>query len=332
MGKMAVKGSISYICKKIRMKKFPLCVAFYAFFSLCSFSQKRISPEDYIEKYKDLAVSEMKRSGIPASITLAQGMHESDFGNSTLAVEGNNHFGVKCHKWTGATMYKDDDRRNECFRKYKSAKDSYIDHTNFILSGQRYNFLFEYKTTDYKSWAKGLKKAGYATNPRYPEIIIKTIEDYQLYTLDKGGDIIRSTKSNRSGGERKESSSDFSINLDKHPVHRRNDVEYVVVQQGDTYEKLARELDMFKWEFLRYNELTEDSELHEGQILYLQPKKRKAEYGNELHNVLPGETLYSISQLYAIKMKHLRRINRLKTTDEVQPGDILSVRRKVPRK
>lgn len=301
--------------------------------SVYSFPQKRISPEEYIDTYKGLAVSEMKRTGIPASITMAQGIHESDFGNSSLAREGNNHFGIKCHKWTGPAMYKDDDRRNECFRKYGSAKESFIDHSNFILSGQRYNFLFEYKTTDYKNWAKGLKKAGYATNPKYPEVLIKTIEDYKLNELDKGGDIVRVQKnSSKAVTKNGENSGEFAIQLDRHPVHRRNDVEYIVVKQGDTFDKLCRDLEMFKWEFLRYNELTEDSVLHEGQILYLQPKHRKAERGNELHNVLPGETLYSISQLYAIKTKQLRRLNRLETNDSVQPGDILSLRHRISQK
>ena len=291
-------------------------------------AQHRYSPEEYIYMYKDLAISEMKRSGIPASITIAQGLHESDNGNSYLAVSGNNHFGVKCHKWTGPALYKDDDRRNECFRKYPSAHESFRDHSDFILGGQRYSFLFGYKTTDYKSWAHGLKKAGYATNPQYPELIIKLIETYHLNELDKGGDIVHIAKKPNPEAA---SSSDFTIRMNQHPIHKRNDVEYIVVRKSDTFDKLCNEMEMFKWELLRYNELTSDSTLHEGQILYLQPKCRTAERGTENHIVLPGETVYSISQLYAVKMKHIRRLNRMKDNEEVTEGQVVYVWDKKPK-
>ncbi len=141
----------------------------------------------YIERYKDLAISEMKRTGIPASITLAQGMIESDYGRSSLAREGNNHFGIKCHSdWTGPAIRHHDDRRNECFRKYKQPEDSYFDHSDFIKSGSRYSFLFDLPSTDYKSWARGLKKAGYATNPDYANMLIRKIEENNLYYYDRG--------------------------------------------------------------------------------------------------------------------------------------------------
>jgi hypothetical protein len=145
------------------------------------------SAEDYINMYKDIAVSEMKRTGIPASITLAQGMIESDFGRSSLARDANNHFGIKCHNgWTGATIRHHDDRRNECFRKYRKPEDSFYDHSDFLKSGSRYSFLFDIKPTDYRAWARGLKRAGYATNPDYADMLIRKIEENNLWNFDRG--------------------------------------------------------------------------------------------------------------------------------------------------
>lgn len=304
------------------------CWIFLVIFQMQAFSQRRISPQNYIDTYKDIAISEMKRSGVPASITLAQGMLESDNGNSSLAREGNNHFGIKCHDWTGKAMYKDDDAKNECFRKYKSADESFKDHSDFLQSKQRYNFLFEYKSTDYKSWAKGLKKAGYATNPRYPELLIKLIEENELYRYDRDVAVADKARSNRSAPRKKGEEPEFAINMNNHPVYKRNNIEYTVVKSGDTYDKLARELEMFTWELLSYNELSKDSVLHEGDILYLQPKRRKAESGKEIHTVQAGETLHSISQLYGIKTKHLRRLNRMEDNKDVTQGEVLNLRSK----
>lgn len=288
-------------------------------------AQRRISAETYINSYKDIAISEMKRSGIPASITLAQGMLESDNGNSSMVVDGNNHFGIKCHDWTGKTMYKDDDRRNECFRKYKSAYESFRDHTDFLLTKQRYNSLFEYKPTDYKNWAKGLKKAGYATNPRYDDMLIKLIEENKLYYYDQGVSVVERPR--RSSKKRaSEESPDFVINLNARPIYVRNNIEYVVAKDGDTFSKLCEELEMLSWELLKYNELTKDSALHDGQILYLQPKRRRAEFGKEYHTVQPGENVYSISQLYGIKTRHLLRLNNLASQDTVKEGEVLNLR------
>ena len=290
---------------------------------------RRNSSDAYIDSYKNIAVSEMKRSGIPASITLAQGMLESENGNSRLATSGNNHFGIKCHDWTGPAIYKDDDSKNECFRKYKSAEESYHDHSDFLRSKQRYNFLFEYKSTDYKSWAKGLKKAGYATNPSYPQMLIKLIEENKLNLYDQDVAIADRERTSRSSARTRISDQpEFTINLNKHPVYKRNDIEYMVAKNGDSFEKLSKELEMFTWELLSYNELTKDSTLRDGQLLYLQPKRRKAEAGNEIHTVQPGETIYSISQLFGIKTKHIRRLNRLSPDAVVNVGDVLNLRSK----
>ena len=157
----------------------------FLFSSFWGFSQSKT--ENYISKYSSVAVDEMEKYGIPASITLAQGILESGNGESRLATEGNNHFGIKCHSnWSGKTIIEDDDEKGECFRKYDKVADSYRDHSLFLTERGRYSFLFEYKKSDYKKWAKGLKKAGYATNPNYPTLLIDLIERYELYTYDKG--------------------------------------------------------------------------------------------------------------------------------------------------
>ena len=146
---------------------------------------QKMTTEAYIQKYKYIAIKEMFDYKIPASITLAQGILESGSGNSRLAREANNHFGIKCHNdWMGAKIYKDDDKKNECFRVYTSAEQSFRDHSLFLTTKNRYAFLFDYKTTNYKSWAKGLKKAGYATNPKYPKLLIGIIEDHNLNQYD----------------------------------------------------------------------------------------------------------------------------------------------------
>jgi uncharacterized FlgJ-related protein len=312
------------------MKLFITLFSFLFLSSSITYSQRsrRISADAYIDAYKNIAISEMKRSGIPASITLAQGMLESDNGNSSLVTEGNNHFGIKCHDWKGPAIYKDDDSRNECFRKYKSAEESYRDHTDFLLSKQRYNFLFSYKSTDYKSWAKGLKKAGYATNPNYPEKLIRIIEDNNLHLYDLDVAIADKTRMSRTSRRKGTISagSDFTINLNRHPVYKRNNVEYTVAKNGDSVEKLAREMEMFNWELLKYNELTKDSTLHEGEILYLQPKRRRAERGKDFHTVQPGESVYSISQLYGVKSKLIRKFNHLSPDSIVNEGTVLNLR------
>ena len=160
-------------------------IAVIAAFFLLAFVTVGGPREDYVSRYAPIAVSEMYRSGVPASITLAQGLLESGAGASRLATEGNNHFGIKCHRnWKGKTMKADDDAPNECFRVYADAEESFRDHSDFLRYSDRYKFLFEFETTDYKSWANGLKKAGYATDPGYPAKLIKYIEDLKLWKYD----------------------------------------------------------------------------------------------------------------------------------------------------
>ena len=153
-----------------------LALTIISFPSFC-WAQTRTSPTDYINKFKEIAMQEMRTHKIPASITLAQGCLESSYGNSRLAKEGNNHFGIKCKKsWTGKVMYEDDDAIGECFRAYSDAASSYSDHSMFLLNNPRYGFLFQLSISDYKGWARGLRQAGYATNPKYPQLLINTYE------------------------------------------------------------------------------------------------------------------------------------------------------------
>ena len=294
---------------------------------LSIFAQKKISREEYISMYSHIAVNNMKQYGVPASITLAQAMLESDNGNSTLAVKANNHFGIKCHKdWTGATIYHDDDRKGECFRKYKNPEQSFNDHSLFLRGGKRYVFLFDLLPTDYKAWAHGLKKAGYATNPKYAELLIKIIEENELYRFDQGIEVaLKPPKPVVTDWD------NYEIDLYKtRPVFIRNRVKYIVAKDGDTFESLARELDLMPWQLYRYNDLTRDSAIRPGQELYIQPKRWKADRSNPVHTVEPGETMYIISQMYGVKLKALYRKNRMKPGDEPEVGQLIYLRKRKP--
>lgn len=299
--------------------------------SLCVSAQQnyRISTSAYIEQYKDIAILEMQRYGIPASIKLAQGILESGSGNSELAKNANNHFGIKCKSsWTGKTYYKDDDAKDECFRKYDKVLDSYEDHSLFLKQNQRYAFLFELDVTDYKAWAHGLKKAGYATNPKYAELLIKTIEEHQLYKFDLADmkrvtQPIVSEKPRSTWQETEPREVEFKGRAAR-PVSLKNRIKSVMAKEGDTPESLAKELDMMSWQILKYNDLEKGRPLRDGEIIYLQPKRRKAQV--ETHRVQKGETLRDISQLYGIKLKHIRRYNQLNEQEEPQEGTILRLR------
>jgi len=306
---------------------------------LSLFSQtEKNSREEYFKKYADLAIKEMKRTGIPASITLAQGSLESSNGNSDLATEANNHFGIKCHKdWDGKKFFKDDDEKNECFRVYKEAYDSYIDHSEFLKTRERYAFLFQLDPTDYKSWAHGLKKAGYATNPKYPELLIKIIEDNKLFEYDKGNLSSQSTSKTEVSKKHKERKlpifdpkelvappvlididNDFTVESPVRSVLKNNGVSYIISKKSDTYETIAKEYDLMSWQIPLFNDMEKDSALKEKLVVYIQPKKRKAEKKYKAHVVAKGETLQSISQLYAIRLNRLAKLNGLEPNSSLE--------------
>jgi LysM repeat protein len=289
------------------------------------------SSESYIENFKNLAISEMRRTGVPASITLAQGIIESDMGRSRLATEANNHFGIKCHDdWNGPVIRHSDDRRNECFRKYRQPEESYRDHSDFLRNEIRYRSLFSLDLKDYKGWARGLKRAGYATNPDYANMLIRKIEEYSLYnydmdiTISNKTDNLQDTSSNyqdiRPADIKQNiignSGSNYQVNAVRSRVSEINRIQYIIVKDGDTHESLEKEFQLLKWELARYNELQPDFKLTAGQILYLQPKREKADVRNDIHTATKGETMYSISQIYGIKLKSLLNMNRMTVNQE----------------
>ena len=307
-------------------------IVFFVLVPVFIFSQNRISTGEYINLYKKLAIKEMKRVGVPASITLAQGILESDAGNSRLATKANNHFGIKCHNnWNGKRIYHDDDAKGECFRKYKSSYDSYRDHSDFLKRYKRYDFLFNYKTTDYKNWSKGLKKAGYATDRHYANDLIRIIEKYKLYTYD-------SKRKAKIDNEIKDDDiDDFSepvdfdnitINPYKNQIQQENNINCIIAEKGQTAYAIAREQDMMVWQIKKYNDLNEEMNIKEGQYIYLQPKKNKAEIGIKYHKVALGESMYDISQKYGIKLKKLYKKNLLEIGKQPEVGQKIYLRKK----
>jgi LysM repeat protein len=273
----------------------------------------------YFEKFHEMAVWEMQRSGVPASITLAQGALESGDGNSSLAREANNHFGIKCHDdWTGRKVYQDDDARDECFRKYYSAEDSYRDHSDYLKSKSRYAFLFELKVTDYKGWARGLKKAGYATSPTYADRLIKIIEDFDLYRYDEA--LVPEKSEQRKSKQTKEKVAMRS-------VFETNRVKFVRALPGDTYSGITRELGKLDWEIPEYNDAAEGDSIIPGQVVYIQPKRNRAQPGDKEHVFKTGETMRMVSQLYAIKLESLYKMNQLKPGTQPETGTKLQLRK-----
>jgi len=295
-----------------------------------AFAHAQLTAQKYIELYKDLAIEEMNRTGIPASITLAQALLESSNGNSKLATQAKNHFGIKCHSsWKGKKIYKDDDKKHECFRKYKHVLASYKDHSDFLTRYNRYAFLFQYKTTDYKKWAKGLKKAGYATNPAYATRLIKLIERYKLNKYDQGNLIADnpSPKKKKRKIKHNYSKEEYAISLGR-KIYKNNRIKYIIAKSKDTYSKLSKEFEMLPWEIYKYNDVKKGDDLTKGTIVYLQPKRNKAAKNNDYHIVKKGESLHSISQKYGIKLRKLLKKNRLKENATIHVGDKLWLRKR----
>jgi len=302
-------------------------------FAASAHSQAKYTPKDYVDLYKDIAITEMEKYGIPASIKLGQGILESSAGNSTLAKTANNHFGIKCKKeWTGETFYQDDDEKNECFRKYKDVLSSYEDHSKFLKSSARYASLFELSKGDYKGWATGLKAAGYATNPQYAQLLIKTIEENELFIYDKlnTNSVIKKKESNVTVKPNKNKSdksefSDFEIsNKSQRKIELNNNVKFIISKKGDTYSSLTQELDLMHWQLKKYNDLEENHEFKEGEIVYIQPKRRKAM--QESYKLSENENLKDVSQKFAIKLNRLYILNNLEKGAVSAPGTTLKLR------
>ena len=299
--------------------------------SFCSFgavTPAKMTQTDYVSMWSNVAVEHMLTYRIPASITLAQGLLESANGNSPLATEANNHFGIKCSDWTGDKIYFDDDAKGECFRKYPSATDSYNDHSLFLTKKPRYASLFQLPVDDYKSWAKGLKKAGYATHPQYAEKLIDLIERLKLYEYDdktapdnKGTEILaNNAKESASKSKSKEAGSKpvSSMNIDesclKYETHNvkenKNEVKYIVARTGDTYYKIAKEYDLAMWQMYKYNDFVEKKDMLEaGDIVYIEPKRNRSRCKDVTYTATKEISLIEISQAEGIKLKKLVKMN-----------------------
>lgn len=291
--------------------------------SLSAISQMKVNQkyQVYIEEYKNLAIYEMLRYNIPASITLAQGLLESGAGQSELCRKGNNHFGIKCHGWTGRTVYHDDDESQECFRAYKDAIESYEDHSKFLNNSQRYSRLFKLSRTDYKGWAKGLKECGYATNPQYATKLIQIIELYGLNVYD------RAKSYDRFMVQHSGTNQTVSGSAGLHPIHIFNKNYYLIARKGDTFKSIGEETELSYRKIAKYNERDKKDPLMEGEIIYLKKKQKKApkQYKNHPHVVQPGESMYSISQRYGMRMKYLYKKNKLPLDYDLKVGDKLRV-------
>ena len=322
--------------------------------------------EKYIEKYAPLAVSEMYRSGVPASITLAQGLLESGNGQSELARMSNNHFGIKCHNnWEGGRVYYDDDAKGECFRKYSHPSESYRDHSDFLRFRDRYKFLFDYRVTDYKAWAHGLKKAGYATDPAYPKKLIKLIEEYNLNQYDR-----KPASFGRSYNKKEDKKDDKTeiakVEQDSKPVkskpaekqqklplsptvieqvkeldakkleefhfslarkvYTQNSVPFVYAEEGDTYASIAASHHLFTREILRFNDLKEDVELAPGTVVYLKPKKKSAAKGMDKYVFEDGDNLRDVAQRFGVRLASVVRLNGFEEGAAPREGDIIRLR------
>lgn len=293
------------------------CLLFFIATLAEAATQRKIpSYEKYIKTYSALAIEQQKKYKIPASITLAQGLLESGSGQSDLARRSNNHFGIKCHSdWRGGRVYHDDDLRGECFRKYKRVEDSYEDHSKF-LKRSRYDRLFQLKITDYKGWARGLQKCGYATDRAYANKLIKVIENYELYRYDTG-------KVHKLTRQEKKKLKYPTV---KYTIYRTYGLLYVYAKENDSFDQIAQNLDFPVKDLKKFNEVPEDFPLQKGDIVYIEKKKKKADKPNYDHVVQVGESMHSIAQKYGIQIKSLYKMNKKDKDYVPEEGDVLKLR------
>lgn len=320
-----------------------LLLLFIAAATLNAAAQKNAAYVAYIDSYKNTAIDQMRRYNIPACITLAQAILESGAGQSYLATTANNHFGIKTgNTWTGPWVTKDDDKAQEKFRKYNSAAESYEDHSRFLLK-QRYSGLFQLEPTDYRGWAHGLKAAGYATNPQYALLLIDLIEKYDLTQYDRQGNTsivtINDVPMYYDDGIISYVTADYSTESHStqhgsfyqtttHTPRICNDVVYIRANKGDSYESLAYEFETTARRLRQYNEVPAYYEPQIGEIVYLAKKKSHVapRLRGAFHKVNSGESMYSISQCYGIKMRCLYRWNGLPNNFRATVGDLLLVK------
>jgi LysM repeat protein len=287
----------------------------------------------YINDYKLIAISEMQRSGVPASIILAQGIHESQAGTSDLVMASNNHFGIKCKSgWTGQVVHHDDDSRGECFRSYATAADSYRDHSDYLTLTPRYAFLFKLNPEDYESWAYGLKKAGYATNLKYSQILIKLVRDYNLqdYSLIALGKLPAGQSGTGSlvkeitGGLEKgtvDSAFKKPAPVTAYPEgpFSINAARVIYAKAGVSLLSLSNQYEIPLAHLLEFNDMTQENILSEDQLVFLQRKRKFGE--TPFHMVQPGESIYSICQTEGIRYENILEYNHLKRGEEPAAGE-----------
>ncbi|MET0637114.1 MAG: glucosaminidase domain-containing protein [Chitinophagaceae bacterium] len=308
--------------------------------------------ENYIKTYKEIAISEMLRTGVPASIKLAQGIHETLAGTSSLVQKSNNHFGIKCKtNWTGPSVSHTDDAPNECFRKYEMPEESYRDHSDFLRNSTRYSSLFKLDPLDYEGWARGLKNAGYATNPRYPQIIIKLIEtyhlqDYSLIALERKGSRTEEVNADMADAIVQEVPENSTEKIyppvpDNYPLtpapavttyplgeFRLNSTRVVYVAAGESMLFVAEKYNIPLAKLFEFNELEPSETLLKGQLIFLQRKRKTGEA--DYHVVKAGETMADIAQLEAIRLESLLELNHLKNYMQPAAGEKLYLRKKAP--
>lgn len=287
----------------------------------------------YITKYKQAAINKMNLYKIPASITLAQGVLESGAGSSYIAVQANNHFGIKCGAdWKGDTLRRDDDQKDECFRKYSSVDDCFDDHSLFLTTKARYSDLFKLDVTDYKEWAQGLQNAGYATNQDYASRLVKIIEDYELFEYDKMYKAIATnspeTNDPKAGlvilGDNEFTSIEVSNTGRK--IYINNHTRFVVAKKDDTFSRIGLDFGADEWLIVRYNDVKKGSKVKEGELVYIESKRNKALV--DKHVIQEGETAHSIAQFYAIKLKYILKYNNFDSGVVLRAGDTLWLKKK----
>lgn len=324
-------------------------VIIFLFVAFKAAAQNSEIVRSYINTYKSMAIAEMQRTGVPASIKLAQGIHETMAGTSQLVLKSNNHFGIKCKSnWTGQSVSHDDDARGECFRKYSSPEDSYRDHSDFLRNNQRYASLFALDPSDYEGWANGLKKAGYATNPKYPQVLIKLIEDYQLQEYTLIALEVKSSESNLVVKDQADSSykgiggfkSMGNVYADKPESDGRvrhtalyptgefkiNETRVVFIKQGTSFLSIAQQYNIPLTRLFEFNEISETETSDKDQLIFLQRKRKTGSI--EFYTVQPGETLHDIAQKQGIRLESLLELNWLKENDRPAPGEQLNLKKK----
>lgn len=290
--------------------------------------------EQYINRFSDIAMQKMREYGIPASITLAQGILESGSGTSVLAREANNHFGIKCHRgWEGKTFHADDDEKNECFRAYDNPEQSYHDHSIFLTTRPRYASLFELNPMDYQAWAHGLSRAGYATNPRYPALLISIIERHQLFrfdslamkTLEMAPALVVNEEDHRFLAVSPSAYEVVGKSKKGRFVFENNRRRMIFAREGDRVASVADEFNIYSFQIRKYNELSKNEEPEPGQFIYLEKKARSSKE-HKTHILREGESLHGVSQLYGVRLSRLLKMNNLHKGSEIRPGTTIRLR------